>query len=521
MNHLWHILMNFVKGQVSKGRNVNKEKLMKIKDILKSEECESIFNEIQEFVKTSLFKYNEAIDNEGFYCTEKDVFDFVWGTVNFSAAEICILDSPLLQRLRCIRQLGLASMVYCNADTSRFSHTIGVVEVASRMAQVINKKLNSEFIRGIFNSTELIRLAAIFHDVGHMFFSHVSEQFFSHNTTFPKYEQITKAKTFFCEKTSSEAALHEILSVMIVNSDDTLCLLKKVAQNTNMQSKLKKDEDYEQLIEYISCLIIGVPIDKYILPYSSIINSAIDADKLDYLSRDSACTKVPIAVDIARIVQKLDVCNIKEIEHPAIWNDSSAETVPLKIMAIKSSAKKVFWQLANARSSMYESVYYHHKVLTAETMFRTCLQNIYKDADSSTLSFTKIMSLTDDVFNDYWDKILLKPEKQNSEEATTAKSMLKCIRERNLYKRIASFSRDNLLGTRAGKGKFFRDIIENPESEDFAKFKSRMVEEYTNINKILLPKKGTPKAPNFIFIIAKYEALESVPFESGDGFCVW
>lgn len=52
------------------------------------------------------------------------------------------MDSPLLQRLRRIHQLGLASSVYCNADSSRFSHTIGVTEVADRMVQVIRKRLN-------------------------------------------------------------------------------------------------------------------------------------------------------------------------------------------------------------------------------------------------------------------------------------------------------------------------------------------------------------------------------------------
>lgn len=49
---------------------------------------------------------------------------------------MAILDSPLLQRFRHIRHLVLASTVYCNADSSRFSHTIGITEVASRMARV-------------------------------------------------------------------------------------------------------------------------------------------------------------------------------------------------------------------------------------------------------------------------------------------------------------------------------------------------------------------------------------------------
>lgn len=146
------------------------------------------------------------------------------------------------------------------------------------------------------------------------------------------------------------------------------------------------------------------------LPVFCIINSAIDSDKLDYLSRDSACTKVPIAVDIARIIQKLDVVNIKEIVNPTIWNDTTSDAVPLKIMAIKSSAKKVFWQLSNARSNMYESVYYHHKILTVESMFRKMLRNLYEIKDETNLSFTKIMKLTDDMFNEYWDLILLKPE---------------------------------------------------------------------------------------------------------------
>ena len=150
---------------------------MKIIDVLKSKECEPLFKEIQEFVKISLSEYNDTIERDGFHASDKDIFDFVWGTVNFSAVEICILDSPLLQRLRRIRQLGLASTVYCNADSSRFSHTIGVTEVASRMAQVINRKMPQS--SSVYNMPEIVRLAAIFHDVGHMFFSHVSELFFS------------------------------------------------------------------------------------------------------------------------------------------------------------------------------------------------------------------------------------------------------------------------------------------------------------------------------------------------------
>ncbi len=287
------------------------------------------FSEIQEFVRLSLSEYNNAIEREGFCFSDKDIFDFVWGTVNFNSSEICVLDSPLLQRLRRIHHLGLASSVYCNADSSRFSHTIGVTEVADRMARVIKNRLNmtsGEYQERIYDIREIVRLAAIFHDAGHMFFSHVSEQYFAFDKSFPRYEEVLSAKNFFCENTSSNIALHELFSVMIVNSEETMRLLRLIAPHMQ-KSKLVQKEHYERLAEYISCLIIGIPIDKYILPYSAIINSSIDADKLDYLSRDSACTKVPIAVDIARIIQKLDVVNIKEIEYPLIWDDTTTDAV--------------------------------------------------------------------------------------------------------------------------------------------------------------------------------------------------
>ena len=329
---------------------------MRIIDILSSDKCRPLFLEVQKFVADLLSKYNDSIERNGFRFLEKDIFDFVWGTVNFSSAEICVLDSPLLQRLRRIRQLGLASTVYCNADSSRFSHTIGVTEVAGRMARRVTQKVGDGAPQtDCFDAEEIVRLAAIFHDAGHMFFSHVSELYFSYDKSFPRCKEIIKAKTYFAEQTSAEVALHELISVMIVNSPETIRLFKIIAPHMK-NSRLTQQSHYENLAEYISCLIIGVPINKFILPYSTIINSALDADKLDYLSRDSACTKVPIAVDIARIIQKLDVVIIRNIEFPNIWNDTSSEAIPLKVMAIANSARNVFWQLSNARSSMYESV---------------------------------------------------------------------------------------------------------------------------------------------------------------------
>lgn len=173
------------------------------------------------------------------------------------------------------------------------------------------------------------------------------------------------------------------------------------------KSRLTGDRHYKQLAEFISCLIIGVPTNKHILPYSTIINSAINTDKLDYLSRNSQCTKVPIAVDIARIIQEIDVVSIEGVTRTDIWDDTTTKAVPFKIMAIKNSAKNVFSQVSNARTSMYKSVCYHHKVITTETMFRVALKKVYALKNEKSIDFSDIFELTDDSFNNKWEYALL------------------------------------------------------------------------------------------------------------------
>lgn len=488
---------------------------MRIVDILNSNECKGIFDEVNQFAEQSLSEYIEVIENNKFYLSDKDIFDFVWGTINFSKVEICILDSPLLQRLRYIKQLGLANVVYCNADSSRFSHTIGVVEVASRMEEVVSRK--NQNVNQKFDTNEIVRFAAIFHDVGHMFFSHASELFFSSNKNFSRSNEIIKAITTFSVETSSEVSLHELLSVMIVNSPSVIKLVTCIKDY--MKSRLQNEDDVNKFIDYISCLIVGVPIDKFILPYSSIINSSIDADKLDYLSRDSESTKVPIAVDIARIIQKLELVSIRDISKSNIWNDSTTDSVQYKIMAIQSSAKRVFWQLSNARSSMYESVYHHHKILTAETMFRDAMVILYSKVDDKHKSFANILKLTDDVFNDYWYHAFFDSDIKY-EDVKEVNRLLNNIKRRVLYKRVASLSVQSFGNNKAVAGIFVRTVIQDDNSSNYKKFNEIINNEYNKIHELLSYNTKCDK-PIFKFISLPFKSMPPMPIEDENGFCVW
>lgn len=95
---------------------------MKIGELIQGPEFKNIREEVFKFADSMLSEYTDNLYDVG----GKEIFDAVWGPIEFNSAEVAILDSPLLQRLRKIKQLGLASYVYCDADYSRFSHTIGV-----------------------------------------------------------------------------------------------------------------------------------------------------------------------------------------------------------------------------------------------------------------------------------------------------------------------------------------------------------------------------------------------------------
>lgn len=95
---------------------------MKISELIQESEFENIRTEVFKFADSMLGDYTNKVYDVG----GKEIFDAVWGPIEFNSAEVAILDSPLLQRLRKIKQLGLASYVYCDADYSRFSHIIGV-----------------------------------------------------------------------------------------------------------------------------------------------------------------------------------------------------------------------------------------------------------------------------------------------------------------------------------------------------------------------------------------------------------
>ena len=92
--------------------------------------------------------------------------DPLYGFVGMSDLEIRVVDSDFFRRLLLIKQLSYAYVVYPTAIHTRFEHSLGVVYVADQMAQKLD--LSNE-------NREIVRLAALLHDVGHGPFSHLFE----------------------------------------------------------------------------------------------------------------------------------------------------------------------------------------------------------------------------------------------------------------------------------------------------------------------------------------------------------
>lgn len=242
-----------------------------------------------------------------------------------------LIDSPEVQRLRHIRQNGLASLVFHGMEHSRFSHSIGVAYIARRMFDriLLNNGGNST-VRERKNEAVA---AALLHDVGHGPFSHTLEEVL---------------------KYISSSFSHEKMTVRIIRESTTK--VNKVL--TDIDSTLP-----EKILPYI---------DKELRPQEGapwsykLVSSQIDADRLDYVLRDAMMAGlVGTTYDISRILNHLHV-------HPEQPDR----------LAISRHAIEAVESYLLALDQLYRAVYYHQAVRSATVLLKSILRravDLYQD----------------------------------------------------------------------------------------------------------------------------------------------
>jgi len=216
-----------------------------------------------------------------------EIRDPIYGFIEFNEWERDIINHPVFQRLRRIRQLGLTSMIYPGAMHTRFEHSLGVMHLATKMFDnIIKKDKNKRLLEdelgygegGFERDKQLLRLAALLHDVGHAPFSHASEELFPSN---PKNNKYFK---------------HEDYTVAIIKGPLREAIEK---HPINGNYRIRADE--------VSDLIMGNPkiLGKRVF-WKVIISSQLDADRGDYLLRDSLHCGVKYGIyDVERLLVTL------------------------------------------------------------------------------------------------------------------------------------------------------------------------------------------------------------------------
>jgi HD superfamily phosphohydrolase len=257
-----------------------------------------------------------------------EVRDPIYGFIPFDDWERQIINSSPFQRLRRIQQLSLTNYVYPGAVHNRFEHSLGVMHLATLMFNsIINNKKNKEILQENYSYNEqsfsrtekLIRLAALLHDIGHAPFSHASED------NFPINPQTGKSFE------------HEDYSSAIIKGP-----LKDVIEKHNLNKSgynIKADE--------VAGLISGDATIGILLFWKELISSQLDADKGDYLLRDSYHLGVKYGMyDYKRLLNTLGLC-------------TEPETKKDVILGIYDDGMHTAESVIVARYQMFTQVYFH------------------------------------------------------------------------------------------------------------------------------------------------------------------
>ena len=231
------------------------------------------------------------------------------------------LDSKEFQRLRRIRQLGGDFQVYPTAEHSRFSHSLGVYEIVRRMVTEV-KSLCVELTE---YEKVCVMLAGLLHDVGHGPFSHAFEHVTNHS-----HEEYT--------------------AKIILGNTELNSILRAVSE--------KLPQDIVSIIQHTH--------ENDIL--NQIVSGQLDADRMDYLLRDSYFTATSYGqFDLERILRTMRVRKTAE----------GRKVIVVKYTGIHSVEDYIM-----ARYQMYWQVYYHPVARSYEAVFIQLfnrLKDIFKD----------------------------------------------------------------------------------------------------------------------------------------------
>ncbi|MFW6144099.1 MAG: HD domain-containing protein, partial [Candidatus Natronoplasma sp.] len=324
--------------------------------------------------------------------TYKTIQDTIHGSVKFSGPFLKLIDSPEMQRLRGVKQLGLTNLVFPGANHTRLEHSIGAYHVAEKMANQL--ELSKE-------EKDQVKAAALLHDLGHAPFSHTLE-FIIKDKTGKDHMDVTQELIKGERKIEDRdyPTIPEILEDHGISPEKVADLIKEEPERIKI-TDLNVHDGQKYFGE-----------EKYLY---QMIHGSLDVDQLDYLLRDSHYTGAAHGViDIERLIQTVEIFNGN-------------------LVISKGGISAVEGMLV-ARGLMYSSVYFHKTARIAELMLSKAVDELkYLPEDT--------YEMTDNQFLSFLEQKENKLKKGMSFQQEAVRRM----KYRRLYKKSFTLSKDELM----------------------------------------------------------------------------
>jgi uncharacterized protein len=261
-----------------------------------------------------------------------EVTDPVHRYIRFSQVEKEVIDSPAFQRLRRIRQLAGAHLVYPSAQHSRFEHSLGAMHVAGLAGETL-------LVKGYIDHAEAVqdlRLGALLHDIGHGPFSHL-------------FEEVLE----YCSNTT-----HEEMGRRIIMQSEIADILARHGHSADQICRLSFGQSKVNFM-------------------NEIISGGLSADIMDYLPRDGLFTGAEYAkVDYHRLLSSLEVSKNR--------------------LALNRSALNSLESMLISRYEMFKAVYFHKTVRAAEVMLLRSMIAADEALGLTDTSLQNYLALTDE-----------------------------------------------------------------------------------------------------------------------------
>ncbi|HSW32951.1 MAG TPA: HD domain-containing protein, partial [Steroidobacteraceae bacterium] len=260
--------------------------------------------------------------------------DPLWNNIRIDGPFLRLADTPVVQRLRYVRQLGLAHLVYLGATHSRFEHALGAFHLANR---TLRRFEEAGMLDGMApDEAAVVAAAALLHDVGHYPFSHALEEI--------------------------GAMHHEAVAEPMISSGEVAAILR---------SEIAPDAP-----ERVFALMRGESAS----PLQGLISGSLDLDKTDYLKRDALMCGVPYGeIDVDRLLHALVIVDDPHLGRAAV--------------GVLEKALSALESLLFAKYQMYRNVYWHHAVRSPTAMYKRLVDDALR---AGALQSSELVAHTDE-----------------------------------------------------------------------------------------------------------------------------